>query len=244
MSTKHEFALYVPQLPAIVDHLITLTDFAVVHRALKVLRLRIGTSIVLFDGEQALHVTIKVLNKKQLIGTVQKVETVSPLTPKITCFIPVLKRSALEEVIYSAVELGANVIQLVSTQKVHRKWGAQKELDRLKIIMIAACEQAKQFNIPTLYAPVPFKTVCDQFDDTVVFFDPDGQVAHQVISSLKKQNLTELSLLIGPEADLADDEKKLLREQSVIFCALTPTVLRAKQAFVVGLGMFRSILSR
>ncbi len=48
--------------------------------------------------------------------------------------------------------------------------------------------------------------------------------------------------VIGPEGDLTKEEKAYLKEQGFLFCALTPTVLRAQQAVALGLGILRSYL--
>jgi len=48
--------------------------------------------------------------------------------------------------------------------------------------------------------------------------------------------------MIGPEGDLTAQEKELLKERGVQFLRLTPTILRAQQAVVVAMGIFRSLL--
>ena len=50
--------------------------------------------------------------------------------------------------------------------------------------------------------------------------------------------------MVGPEADLLLEEKQQLHENGFTFCKLTQTVLRAQQAAVVSLGIFRSILKQ
>ena len=45
---------------------------------------------------------------------------------------------------------------------------------------------------------------------------------------------------VGPEGDLTQEEKDYLKQQGFVFCRLTPTVLRARQAVALGLGILRS----
>ena len=54
------------------------------------------------------------------------------LQPHITVLLPLLKRDDLDTVLYSLVEMGVNTIQLMITKKVQRKWGKEKEYDRLQ----------------------------------------------------------------------------------------------------------------
>ncbi|MGE0009334.1 MAG: 16S rRNA (uracil(1498)-N(3))-methyltransferase [Candidatus Babeliales bacterium] len=241
-SAKHEFAFYYKQL--IKDQKqIVLTDAALLQRINKVLRLNVGETFTLFDGVFVIEVVITILDKKHCVVTVQNVEIVRQLLPEVNCIVPVLKRDALEEVLYAAIELGANSVQLMFTEKVHRAWAGTKEFERLHAIMIAACEQSKQFAMPRLHAPITFDEVIKQLSGDVIFFDADGKSAYEVISELKKKkNSKAITLIIGPEADLSINEKDVLRKKGVVFCKLTPTVLRAKQAFVVGLGMIRSMI--
>lgn len=241
-STKHQFALYYKQLPHTVS-IITISDPALVLRIGKVLRLQRGDIFILFDGKQVVDVIIENIDKKQCIVNVQNAWQVTPLKPEIHCIVPLLKREALEEVMYAAVELGANTIQLVATEKIHRAWAGQKEFERLQAIMIAACEQSKQFAIPALHSPIEFNVMSQKLSGNVVFFDAHGESAYDVITQLRKEKLSQVTMLMGPEADLTDQEKDILRKKGVMFCKLTPTVLRARQAFAVGLGMLRSMLS-
>ena len=131
------------------------------------------------------------------------------------------------------------------TEKVQRKWGGKKELDRLHTIMIAAAEQSKQYIIPTLHTPKPFSDCVTDFYRTApnsFFFDPQGKELFPVLESLRKHMPEVVSLMIGPEGDLTVLEKQILHENDIQFCRLTPTILRAQQAVVVSLGMFRSLM--
>ncbi len=240
-STKHQFALYARQLD-IHDNIVSITDSDLVQRAGKILRLNIGDDLTLFDGKQAVDVTLTVIDKKSIRGTIVRSLTVTPLKPAIQCIVPLLKRDALEEVVYAAAELGANAVQLVTTERTQRIWGGQKEFDRLQSIMIAACEQSKQFAVPHLQSPISLKQAADEIKGSAIFFDVCGHPAYGVVSSLRDYEEDTLYMIIGPEADLSPAEKEFISEKVTVFCALTPTVLRAKQAFVVGLGILRSMV--
>ncbi len=61
-------------------------------------------------------------------------------------------------------------------------------------------------------------------DDTCIFFDVDGQSAQKWLLALEGDSLVACA---GPEGDLTTDEKLFLKERGFLFCALTPTVLRA-----------------
>ncbi len=62
------------------------------------------------------------------------------------------------------------------------------------------------------------------------------------MNEIGAQNSDALVICSGPEGDLTCEEKRMLADANFLFCALTPTVLRAQQAVAVGLGSFRSLM--
>lgn len=237
---KHEFALFFPDLIALgVGDEITIIDHDLVHRMHTVLRMKVGQSCILFNARRAYAITIISLSKKELEALVDERIESSPLKPSIRFLLPLLKREALEEALYSLVELGANEIQLVATHKsLHEV--QPKYMERLHKIIIAAAEQSKHFTIPALLDPIPLARIFN--DDVLVFFDPEGEQAFSIIEDMRRLKPHRFNLLIGPEGDLTHDEKKLLKEHGALFCQLTPTILRARSAVVAGLALFRSLL--
>lgn len=79
-------------------------------------------------------------------------------------------------------------------------------------------------------------TVCH-----TIFFDPDGEKLMAVMERLVKSH-GETVLFVGPEGDLTDTEKELIKSKGFIFCALTPTILRACEAIALGAGVVRSLV--
>lgn len=244
---KHAFALYYKMLTALIGSLsvgddFTLDDKAMVHRIIHIIRLRPGDSFLLFDCKNNTHVIIKTIKKADILCTLQAKAVNSIVQPSITFLLPLLKRGAIEEAIYSLVELGANEIQLVITDKVQRRWSDKKEFDRLKRILYAAAEQSKNYAFPILKEPQLLTEVIPQYScQSSIFFDSHGKHLDTVIQALKSEKkLSPLVLMVGPEGDLTVHEKKLLKKHNVIFCSLTQTILRSQQAAAVSLGIFRS----
>ena len=104
--------------------------------------------------------------------------------------------------------------------------------------MIAAAEQSKQFIIPTMHMVIDLKDWKPQGSSYSIFFDGGGTPLKEVLHDLDRQ-VDEFIACVGPEGDLTKEEKHQLKDQGFIFCALTPTILRAKQSIAVGLGVLR-----
>lgn len=243
---KHQFALYFAefskkQLTA--GQTLTIKDVDLFHRIVNVLRLQPQEQCIFFDEHRHGEVTLQSFDKKNTITvSIDTIKENSDYKPHISFLLPILKREAFEHALYSLVELGANEIQLITTQKAHRKWGGSKELERLQRIMIAAAEQSKNFALPKIKEPVKLSDALQAStrDAKKVFFDAEGVHAYTLVQALK-ESPKNLVLLIGPEGDLTLEEKSILQQNNVEFCRLTPTILRAEQAVIVAMGLVRSL---
>lgn len=240
-ANKHEFALYYPQLSASLEHLsahaqVTITDQTVIHRIATVLRLRAQDSIVLFDSHMHATCVIDSISKKALSLIITTKAENKKIAPEVVFLLPLLKKEALETALYSLVETGVTTIQLVKTEKVQRKWVAA-ELDRLQKIIIAACEQSKQFVVPQLLESVEFSKIVGSYANAhCLYADPHGEHMKEVLQ--KCTPAKTYVLMVGPEGDLTAAEKELLLKNNFLFCALTPTILRS----VTAVGLFAGII--
>lgn len=244
----HEFALY----SATVLHVATMTpgksvllhEPDIVKRLVQILRVQDGQKILLFDKDH--HVTLlveQVLGKKEIKARVLMVEKNKLLLPQIHWFLPLLERDAFEEALASITILGATSIQPVITRKVHRTAFLPKERDRLERVMIAACEQSKQFMLPTIKPIIRIELLAPPTSASshTFFFDPAGMPSLEMIKKLQAEPNKDIICMVGPEGDLTPEEKTLVKNLNFFFCALTPTILRSKDAVFLATGLLRSI---
>jgi len=246
---KHEFALYVESLSSLIQHkeignLIPIVDEKLFHRIVTVLRLRIGDELTFFDQKR--YITGKIesfTGKKQINVTIASIKQTVILQPHITFLLPLLKRDDFEAALYALAEVGINTIQLISTQKTGTQW-ADRDQERAQRILIAAAEQSKHFAYPELRAPISLGTALEhsRLDATKIFFDYQGKLFLEVIQSICAPKPGDIVLLVGPEGDLTLEEKKMVLAKNFIFCALTPTIMRAMQATALAAGLMRSLL--
>lgn len=245
-SSKHEFALYFAEL----SHLtasrnfpfeLQITDSAILHRIVNVLRLELHDSILLFDQSKHASCLIQSISKKSITLIINTITKNKVLEPAVTFLLPLLKRDALEAAIYSLVEIGVNTIQLITTEKTQQKWHGTNEFERLFKIMIAAAEQCKNFSYPQLFASIPLIEAIEKYSANhyqKIYADPNGLPVRECIRVIDYTK--QVVLMTGPEGDLMDDEKKLLVDNQFTFCKLTPTMLRSMQAVALLAGIIRS----
>lgn len=246
MNNKHEFAIYFAQLPDKLNLLqeLILSDKDLYHRIIYILRMETSDQLMFFNNKQNVTVKIIEITKRDIKFKVLHKDLNKNLKPKITILVSILKREAFEEAIYFCVELGANVIQPIITQKVHFKKWEDKERERLKRIIVSAAEQSKNFNFPELKDPVNLPDYLDQISKTTndvqkIFFDAHGQNLSEIANNLKQA--PGLILLIGPEGDLTPQEKEIIKKADFQFIKLTPTILRAQTAVSLALGVIRTL---
>lgn len=235
MSASHEFAFFVPEFVLKVgNHLIA--DKDLYHRLITILRMQKGERGIFFNNIAYAFFVIEAITKKNFSVVVTELSDHRPLVPPLILLLPLLKREALEEAIYGAVESGVSEIQLVFTEKVKRSWQGQKEYERLIKMVHAAQEQGKYFSPILLHTPLSLVEALEKYHSLPLYFaDPTGISVH----SLSIKNCSSL-LLVGPEGDLTEREKELLREKKAYFFSLTPTILRAQQAAIITVALFRS----
>ncbi len=247
---SHEFAFYSPVVSSIKKEacleIYYLNDPELIHRIGAILRLEKGDEIVLFDNHFHVKATIISFDGRRSIALqLHELEKNKVLSPTIQWVLPLLKREAFEEALYSLCELGATSIQPVLTKKTTRFWAGEKEEVRAQKIMIAAAEQSKQFVVPFIHPIIPLDLWLVQESPRgaiKLFFDPAGIPMQDVLALVKGRQAHHIIACAGPEGDLTYEEKVLLADQGFVFCALTPTILRAEEALVVGLGSLRSLI--
>ncbi|HEV2600975.1 MAG TPA: RsmE family RNA methyltransferase [Candidatus Babeliales bacterium] len=248
IDSAHQFACYHASLSSIlsrkiIGQTIQLEDPTLAHRIYTILRMEAGDAITLFDCTHHIVLELhKQPNKKSIAGIVRQQERNVPLSPEILILLPVLKRDALQDALYTCVELGATTIQLVLTTKTHAIRYDATMAQRLQAIAVSAAEQSKQFIIPTILSPIPLSQAIEQLPahTNTLCFHPNGQSITSIFTNLNRSN--PITITFGPEGDFTETETVMLQNSSFQFYRLTPTVLRSQQALTVALGIVRSIV--
>jgi 16S rRNA (uracil1498-N3)-methyltransferase len=241
-NEKHNFALYFANLSCSDNAKeLIVTDLDLVHRVTKVLRIKEGGEVTLFNTKINALGTLSKITKKTFTLSIIAVGRNESLTPKVTVALGVLKKEHFEIALYNCVELGASNIQPI----IFKKSVSQKlNTERLQRVLVSAAEQSKNFYFPAWQQPISFTEFADGINESsqYIYCDISGDPMLDVVQQIKQQATSEIVLIIGPEGDLTSDEKDILKQKNVLFMQLTPTVLRSVQATAVALGSLRSLL--
>ena len=247
MSNAHVFALFSGALPNNIspETIITFTDHDVWLRITQVLRLTTGDKIIVFNEQVNALISLEAstfTNKRNVItGIVERINYQAPLKPAIHVVVGLTKREAFEEIIYSCAQMGVTSITPVLTKRIHRNWITEKDIIRLKKIMIAGCEQGKQFILPVLHQP---QNLADQLSGTMqntFVCSPDGSPLLATLQKIAQEAPQKITLFIGPEGGFDDTEELLLTAAGVVPLALCKSILRSQDAVQVIVGALQSI---
>jgi 16S rRNA (uracil1498-N3)-methyltransferase len=218
------------------NSLVTLDDNAFNH-LIRVLRMKVGENIILFDGSN--HITpavIHEINKK--IVTVKTSLPVldnreSPLDIHLGQVIS--RGEKMEFTIQKSVELGvASITPLLSERcgvKLHEE-RLEKKIQQWQKIVISACEQCGRNVIPVIHPVMKLENWCASLTDGLkINLHPKAEYGIKQLTNTHKQ----IYLLIGPEGGLSDNEISMTHSYHFSDILLGPRVLRTETAALTAL---------
>lgn len=240
---------------------VPLDEGASTHVA-RVLRLKAGAALVLFDGSGADYagriiaigragVRIEVGERSDGLGE-------SPLA--VTLVQGVSRGERMDWTLQKVTELGVRrIVPVLAARSVVRLDERQSaaKLRHWRAIVTAACEQSGRSVLPELAAPVDFATwlTGPRGDGLRLRLDPAAPVSLAAIDAtpgshagLKlspvavdlKQSPVAVDLLVGPEGGLDDEEIRIADASGFVPVRLGPRVLRTETAGVVALAVLQA----
>lgn len=213
------------------------------HHALRVLRLRSGDELVVFDGlggEYPGRVTETAPTLRLALGDWREVEREAPLAMALAQALP--SGDKMDWVVQKAVELGVLAIQpLQAKRSVVRLAGerAEKRLGHWRQVAVAACEQSGRNRLPTIGAVLDLPHYLAQppgENETRLLLSPH---ATERLTALPRP-LGGLTLLVGPEGGFDADEESAARSVGFRAVTLGSRMLRTETA---GLAAMAAILA-
>jgi len=233
--------LYTPT-PLHVGALAKLTDAGAQH-ATRVLRLRVGAPLIVFDGQGAEHrAEIAAIERQRVTVNVGEPSPAAPESPlSITLAQGVARAERMDWALQKAVELGvARIAPLLTARSVVRLDDAQaaKRLDHWRNVVIGACEQCGRARLPEMLAP----TTLDRYlaasgrESLRLALDPTASLSLAALP----QTPSSVELLIGPEGGLDDVELQRAQAAGFVSVRLGPRVLRTESAAIVALSVLQA----
>lgn len=234
---------YCPSLEAAAGSTVTLPDQAA-HHATRVLRLRTGEAVTLFDGNgEERRGVIESIGRDVTVTIASTGPGIAEPALHITLVQALPSGDKMDWVVQKAVELGAAAVQPVMARRsVVRLEGdrARKRVLHWQEVAIAACEQCGRNTVPAILPLMELNQylVRERKDDERRFLlDPVGG------QRLRKMDRPSgnITLLIGPEGGFEEGEIDLARSLGFSSLQLGPRVLRTETAGLAALAAMMAL---
>lgn len=212
------------------------------HYVSRVLRLRAGDELVLFDGRGGEHAgSIAQASRNGVtvaVGERTGREAESPLAIRLVQGIS--RGERMDFVVQKATELGVRRITPVITEfSVVRLDPAKaaKRAEHWSKIAQSACEQCGRNRLPEIDAPQALSAVLDSPapGDTRIVLQPGAgrPLAQRPTGAL-------VDLLIGPEGGLSEGELAQAAAAGFVPCSLGPRILRTETAALTAVAVLQA----
>ncbi len=222
----------------------TLSDNASAH-ATKALRLQIGDSLSLFNGDGFdYQCVLSSVKKTAATAQVMLKTTVSKESPlHITLLQGISSGTRMDYTIQKATELGVTCIQPLATERSVVKLSmdrAEKRLAHWQNIVHSACEQCGRASIPPVLAPLSLSHWLannSETNSTRILLNPVGATR---LAALAKPEQA-IALLIGAEGGLTEAEIQLASQHGFLSTVLGPRILRTETAALTAITVMQSL---
>lgn len=223
--------------------IVSLTDSAA-HHAARVLRMKAGDELILFNGNgNDFAGQIQRIDKHEVVaklGSASPVERESPLD--VTLVQAISSGDRMDFTLQKAVELGITAIQPVAAERSVVKLSgerAEKRRAHWQNVVISACEQSGRATVPPVASVLPLADWLGQRNEYALrlLLSP---TAPNTLHTLE-QPRGPICLLIGCEGGLAPRE-----QQTAVSCGFTPIrlgarVLRTETAALAALAALQTL---
>jgi 16S rRNA (uracil1498-N3)-methyltransferase len=222
---------------------LALEDAAATHIA-RVLRLREGEPLILFDGEGGEYAgVVSHIDRRGVtvaVGEHAAVERESPL--HITLVQAMVSGDKLDWITQKAVEIGISAIQPIQCERSVARLQPEKEarrLEHMRRVAISACEQSGRNRLPAIAPPMGFA----EWLAASPAEPPLRLMLHpEATQSLATININgPVEILIGPEGGFTEGERRLAQNRGVTQIRIGPRVLRTETA---GLAVAAALQAR
>lgn len=213
------------------------------HRLVNVLKYKPGTQLIVFNGRGGeFEATLQHINRTTSRIAVDKfIDCHRESNLKTNLIQGIARGDRMDFTLQKSVELGINLIQPIftanSSVKANKRHLENKHRHWTRIIT-TACEQCGRTLIPRLLRAI---TLTDYLDSNAnrfgIVLDPKSHFGLKTLSF----NADEISILVGPEGGLSNQEMEKAQQNGFSRIGLGPRILRTETAAVTTLAIAQSL---
>ena len=207
----------------------------------RVLRMKVGDSLILFDGSGPEYpASITTITKKSVKVVLQKQrhkDVESPIAAHLG--IAMSRGDRMDWLIQKVGDFDISVFAPIFSDRVEIRLTeerANKKLRHWQHVAISACEQCGRNTLPKIHAPQALdKWLTNTGADMKLVLHHRAERADIGI-----ERPQSIALLVGPEGGLSEDEIKRAKNHGYLAVKLGPRVLRTETAPLAALAILQS----
>jgi len=218
----------------------------------RVLRLRAGADLTLFDGRGGEHPATLLAGSEPLraqVGAHRAIEREAPLP--VTLLQGLARGERMDWIVQKTTELGVAVIAPVASRYsvVQLEDGAAaRRLAHWRSVAVGACEQCGRNRLPSIQALRELPDACAEVDAPLrLLLAPEaGTPLAGLLEQARDRHVASatglrVALLVGPEGGLAEEEIELACRSGFSPCSLGPRTLRTETAPLAALATIQTL---
>ncbi|MEX2245564.1 MAG: 16S rRNA (uracil(1498)-N(3))-methyltransferase [Dehalococcoidia bacterium] len=213
---------------------------ALAHRLSRVLRLRAGDEITLFDGTGSDSlVRLASVSERVTAGEVIAREASAP-EPRVRVHLyqSITKGERFEWLLEKATEAGVSrFVPLITARSVVKTPGGRARVDRWRRIAVEAAEQCGRGRVPEVEAPQPFAEALEAAPGLrlLPYEEAPGSEMNirAALDAHSERAARDVSIFIGPEGGYEAAEVARAKDAGAVVVTLGRRVLRSETAGLV-----------
>ena len=225
--------------PLAVGQIVTLPE-AVAHH-IQVLRLAQGGLITVFNGDGGEYsATLTAIERRSVSAEIKAHhprETELPFAVTLAQALP--EGGKMDWIIEKAIELGVSGFQPLAAQRCVVRLSAEraeKKMDHWRGIIVSASEQSGRNRLAQLAPPQDFKQWITQQDmHKRIILTPRAD--QSLADWARHQGPQAVTLVIGPEGGLSEQEEELALRHGALPLAMGPRILRTETAALAAVAV-------
>lgn len=212
------------------------------HYISRVLRLKVGAPLILFNGDSRdYHAVLNRADKKQINAGILRAEPTSRESKlHIALGQGISRGERMDFVLQKSVELGVNAITPLWTVRSQVQLNGkrlEKRMSRWQGVIRSACEQSGRSVLPELGEACLLSDWCTETNGALqLVLDPEAEIN---LGELAPTNRTRI--LIGPEGGLDAGETELAVSAGFQRVRLGPRVLRTETAALAAISALQTL---
>ena len=218
-------------------------DQQVGHYVFRVLKLRAGDPVVLFNGDGADYAAELLSNRRDQVTlrVTARLPALAESPLAITLVQAVSKGDRMDLSLQKATELGVSAVQPLFSERTEVRLTDERLLRRSEHwqrVLNSACEQCGRARVPELREPMDLdEWLASPAEGARIVLEPN---AGQALAALELQ-ASAVALVVGPEGGFSERELKCMQLAGVRALSLGPRILRTETAGPAAIAILQAL---